>query len=140
MTPSYHCPPRFQAKIIGSLRKSVRKLNKSPSVNVQTRSFILNTVFWENCFVKSPPHMAPQADPPEAKCSYIDPLSLTISSKTELYRWTHNLLPHSLISTLVVYENTFSFGAFSAIFREAHVAFCNRLDINLKYDTKRPPA
>ena len=76
--------------MITNLQKSLWRRPKSTSEHVtfsENRFLLL-----ENSFFKSRPHMAPQADPQNGKCSYIDPLSFTLSSKTGLSRPKNDIL------------------------------------------------
>ena len=80
--------------------------------------------------------MTPQADPQSGKCSYIDPLSFILSSKTGLSLPTHSLLPHVFdLNPSFSWKNTFSFGAIWDLFLE-YTACCDGFDIILKYDPK----
>ena len=52
------------------------------------RTFVPTPICWENSFVKSRPHMAPQSEPQSGNSSYIDLLSIRCSSemlKTRLF-------------------------------------------------------
>ena len=105
MRPWHHFSSRFQAKIPTNLQKSLRKHPKPPSKKNQKTSTFLKTDFLlENSFFKSRPHMAAQADPQSGTCSYIDLLSVILSSKTGLYDQQTDLHPVLLISTPVLPE------------------------------------
>ena len=80
-----------------------------------------NRCFVQNGFFKSRPHMAAQADPPEAKCSYIDPLTFILSSKTGFSRPKNDILPQDFdLNPRFSWKNAFSFGAFFDLFLEEH--------------------
>ena len=97
-----------------------------------------NRFLLENSFVKSRPGMAALADPQSGKCSYINPLSFIFSKKTEktgLSRPKHSLLPHDFdLDPSFSMTNAFSFGALFDLFLQEYIAFCDGLDIILKYD------
>ena len=68
--------------------------------------------------------MAAQADPQSGKCSYIDPLSFILSSKTGLSGPKHSLLPQVFdLNPSSSWKSTFSFGAIWDLFLVEHTAF-----------------
>ena len=105
---------------------------RSNNVKFSENQFVL-----ENGFFESRPRMAPQADPPRAKCSSIDNISFIFSTKTGLSRSETLLLLGVVdLNPSLSWKDTFSFGAIWDLFLEEYIAFCDGLDIILKYDLK----
>ena len=95
--------------------------NKHPPKKPKNVKFSQNRCFVQNGFLKSRPPTAALADPPEAKCSYIDPLSFILSSKTGFSRPKNDLLPQVFdLDPRFSWKSTFSFGAFFDLFLVEH--------------------
>ena len=73
------------------------------------------------------------ADPPEAKCSYIDRLSFRCSSKTGVCGPKHKILSQDFdINPSFPEKTPFSFGAFFDLFPQEHITLCDGFDIILQ--------
>ena len=100
------------------------------------------TPFQKTCLcgkliVNSQPHMAALADPPKAKCSYIDPLSFMCSSNTAASGPKRTLVPQGFYINPSLSEkqkNSFSFGAFLDLSSREHIALCDGFDAIMKLD------
>ena len=124
---------------LGSKPKSLqthRKLFENTQNNFPNVTISENRFVGENSFFKSRPHMAAQADPPEAKCSYIDPLSFILSSKTGLSRPKNDLLTQVFdLDPRFSWKSTFSFGGFFDLFLEEY-SLLRRVRHNSKIEAK----
>ena len=134
MTPSHHFLSRFQAKILTNSLRYLRKHPKPPSKKSpnNTSTFPKTDCLSENSFFKSRPRMAPQADPQSGKCSYIDPLSFIVSSKTGLSRPQTDFYLMFLISTPVFHDFFFHLEASGMYFLKNIYSLLRRVRHNSK--------
>ena len=115
---TYHHPSRFQVNVLTSAPK-YRKHPKPPSQKVM--------FFWEALSSKAD-LMAGQADPPEAKCLYLDRLSFISPLQTGLRDIIIAFYFKVSISTRAFSEkNTFSFGAMWDSFLKEPTAFISSI-------------
>ena len=83
----------------------------------RNRQLFWKPTFLENSFFESRPHMAAQADPQRATWSYIDPLSIRFSSKSNILRTKNRLLLGVFyLNPSLSWKHTFSFGAVWGVF------------------------
>jgi len=110
-----------EPKSLQTHRNLFENTKKHPPKKPKNVKFSQNRCFVQNGFLKSRPPTAALADPPEAKCSYIDPLSFILSSKTGFSRPKNDLLPQVFdLDPRFSWKSTFSFGAFFDLFLVEH--------------------